>query len=342
LPEPSAQTRQLVADLARLDQSGQPLTAEQIIQWKQNWQQLVQQRGDSVSAIVEFLKQNKDMDFGAAGESLGYPSARRAMFDALAQIGGAEGVSGTLQALQNTAEPREIALLAQNLEKLAPEEHRQESLQAAREALAMASNGKLEGADVGPLFEVLQKYGGAGITPELEQFATQWKYYGTAALAQLPDGAGVPALIQMAQGNSSGRVNALEMLAQLSAQSPEARAALLEQTRADKIPPNLWPYLVAGLVGDEYHYQGSELDETLTRVRADEVKTTHIRFGNQNLYTAPSPASLTPEGISQRMAFLEELRGLTSDPTALQALHQARSLLAKRNPQTASTELPSR
>src|SRR5947209_8546404 len=81
-------------------------------------------------------------------------AARAAMFHALVQIGGAEGLAGTLQTLQTTADPREIAVLAQNLEKLAPGLHRQEAIEASRDALAMAALGKLEGADVAPLFEV--------------------------------------------------------------------------------------------------------------------------------------------------------------------------------------------
>ena len=337
MPEPSPQSRQLVASLSDLQRVGRSMTPEQAAEWKQNLQQLVQQGRDSVPAIAEFLRQNKDVDFGSGvSQALGYGSVRRAMFDALVQIGGPEGVAATREVLQNSADPREIALLAAALDKMAPEEHRQEAVQAARDALAMAASGKLEGADVGPLFEVLQKYGGAAALPDLEQSMDQWKYYATAALAQLPDGAGVPTLIQLAQGNTSARLNALEMLAQMSVQYPEAKAVLIDQARANKISPNLWPYLVSGLVGDEYHFQSSELDDTLRRVRPDDVKTTHVAFGNQNLYTAPSPASLTPENISERMTFIQQLETMTSDPAALKALQSARDVLTRRLPSTAA------
>jgi len=337
MPEPSPQSRQLVASLSNLEQVGRSMTTEQAAAWKQNLQQLVQQGSDSVPAIAEFLRQNKDVDFGSSvSEALGYGSVRRAMFDALAQIGGPEGVAATRDVLQNSADPREIALLAAALDKMAPEEHRQEAVQAARDALSMAASGKLEGADVGPLFEVLQKYGGAAVAPELEQSINQWKYYAATALAQLPDGAGVPTLIQMAQGNTSAKINALEMLAQMSVQYPDAKAVLIDQARANKIPPNIWPYLVSGLVGDEYHFQSSELDDTLSRVRPDEVKTTHIRYGNQNLYSAPSPASLTAENINERMAFIQQLQTMTSDPAALKALQNAQDVLTRRLPSTAA------
>src|SRR5207245_1821343 len=132
--------------LCVLDQSGIAESQEQVAQWKENLQQLVAQGTGGLAAIGEFLQKNVDRTFGP-GNGLGYASARAAMFDALVQIGGAEGIAVTLQTLQNTADPREIALLAQNLEKLAPGEHRQDALEAARDALAMAASGKLEGLD---------------------------------------------------------------------------------------------------------------------------------------------------------------------------------------------------
>jgi hypothetical protein len=140
----------------------------------------------------------------------------------------------------------------------------------------------------------------------------------------------------MAQGNTSAKINALEMLAQMSVQYPDAKAVLIDQARANKIAPNIWPYLVSGLVGDEYHFQSSELDDTLSRVRPDEVKTTHIRYGNQNLYSAPSPASLTAENINERMTFIQQLQTMTSDPVALKALQDAQDVLTRRLPRTAA------
>src|SRR2546421_5511118 len=238
LPEPTPYSRQLVSTLCRLDHP--PQTPEQVAEWNLNFQHLVAQGPRSVGAILEFLQKNADLDLGP---ETGFASVRAAMFEALVQIGGAEGVAGTLQVLLRTADPREIAVLAQNLEKLAPGEHRQEAIEAARDALAMAANGQLEGADVAPLFEVLRSYGDTSVVSDLMQAAKQWNYYSAIALAQLPDGAGIPTLIEMAPAPSSGRVNALEMLTQMSAQYPEARAALVEQARANKISPNMWPYL---------------------------------------------------------------------------------------------------
>ena len=333
LPEPTPYSRQLVGALCRLDQPSIPQTPEQVGEWKQNFQQLIAQGPRAVGAILEFLQKNVDLDFGL-GNGLGYASARSAMFDALVQIGGTEGISGTLQTLQNTADPREIAVLAQNLDKLAPGEHRQEAIEAARDALAMAAGGKLEGADVAPLFEVLHSYGDTSVVTDLMQAAKQWNYYSAIALAELPDGGGIPALIDMAQGTSGGRLNALEMLAQLSTQYPDARAALVEQARANKISPNMWPYLTPLLAGDLYHYQDSAFDSPAAATGRNRSNSAHVVLGNQYFYTAPVAAVLTTEEINQRLALIDELQSVTSDPPALKALDKSRELLGWRQPQT--------
>jgi len=330
-PSPSAYTRQLVAGLCRLETHPRAMTTEQSIQWKQSLQTLVQQGATAVPAILEFLEKNLDYGFGTEGKiALGYGSARAAMFDALAQIGGPEGLDGLLQVLRSTADPREIALLAQNLEKLAPEQHRQEAVAAAVQALSMAAGGKLQGTDVAPLFEVIQNYGGTSALGELERAAKQWNYYATIGLAQLPEGAGIPALIQMAQGNTGASGNALEMLAQMSPQYPEARGALLEMARANKISPNLWPYLTPLLAGDQYHYEDAALQGSLPTTNRRTSGGAYVVVGNQHFFTAHDPASLTPEQVSQRTALIEELRSVTSDPAAVKALQAARALLENR------------
>ena len=331
-PEPSAHTRQLVASLYQLNTPPGAMTTEQRLQWTLNWHALVEQGGAAVPAILEFLEKNLDYGFGASGrEALGHTSARAAMFEALIEIGGTEGLGGLLQVLQTTADPREIALLAQRLEKLAPEQYRQEAVNAAAQALAMAANGKLPGTDVAPLFQVLQTYGGAGAVSELEQAAKNWNYYATMGLARLPDGAGVPALIQMAQGNTGARGNALEMLAQVSPQYPDARAALVELARANKIGPNQWPYLTPMLAGDHYHYQDDSFRNPSPLGDKRPVDGAgHVRFGNQSFHTVSGLANETPEQLNQRRALLDELQAATTNPAALQALQAARTLLESR------------
>jgi hypothetical protein len=115
----------------------------------------------------------------------------------------------------------------------------------------------------------------------LEQAVSKWKYYAAIGLVNLPEGAGIPSLVQMAGGTSGNRGIALEMLAQVSTQYPEARAALLDQVRNGKIPPNLWPYLGSVLGGD--HYQ---LPDALWFAAQNGSKSIARRrhVGNQNFY----------------------------------------------------------
>jgi hypothetical protein len=331
-PEPSPVTRDLVNRISNLDQNSIPRTGEQVNAWKQNLQQLVQQGSAAVPAIREFLEKNVDLGFGTeASQALGYGSARYAMFDALAQIGGPEATQAMLDTLQTVADPREIAMLARNLERLSPDAHTPEILEATRQALAMAGEGKLGETDVGPLFELLYKYGGTGIATELEQGGARWRYYSAIALAQLPDGAGVPSLIRMVQDPAGGPVKnvpALEMLAQSATQSADAGAALLDLVRNNKIPGRLWPYLTAALSGDRVQYRDSSFDSPPVD-SVSGLKTFHIAAGNQNFYSVPAP-SLTSEAINQQIRLIDGLLGATSDPSAVQALQTARNSLVRR------------
>jgi hypothetical protein len=328
-PVPTAETRQLVALLSRLDSAKTPWTPQDAVKWKEKLQQLIQQGAAGVPAILEFLEKNVDVSFGRAGNELtGYASARGALFDALVQIGGAEGIAGTLQALQNTADPREIALLAQNLEKLAPEQHRQDVLAAARDTLGMAAAGKLQGSDVAPLFEVFQRYGGPGVVAELEQAVGQWKYYSTMALAQLPEGAGVPALVRMAQATdtSGARDTALQMLAMLSSQNPDARMALLQQAAQNNISPSTWHAIAPFLAGDSIRFVDSGFYGPVEPGNVRDLKSTHIQFGNQNYYSAPM--MLSPEEVAQRLALIDQLLAANSNPTTREALQRSRDSLS--------------
>ncbi len=89
------------------------------------------------------------------------------MFDALADIGGTSAINALVEALQTTTSPREIATLTQRPDALAPEQRRSLALEAARQSLALSAERKLERYDVGPLFEVLERYGAEGVVTDL-------------------------------------------------------------------------------------------------------------------------------------------------------------------------------
>jgi hypothetical protein len=326
--------RQVVNSLVNLQPADGLLPEEQAGAWRTNLQQLVGQGAAAVPAIREFLLQNTDFDFGLNGRQiLGYPTARTAMFDALAQIGGPMAVAALSEALQTTADPREIALLGQSLEKLDPGLHQQQALDAARQSLAMAAEGNLPGRDVAPLFEVLQEYGGSSAVPDLEQGARQWNFYAMIALAQLPDGAGIPALAQFAEGlggaGSDAKAPALKMLAQAAVQAPDARAALVELARQNMLSAYEWAVLEPSLAGQQMVFQNSVSDNSLGMLSPNDLRAMYISVSNQRLYTAPLGA-MTADQISQQEKLIGELLAVTPGEAGQQRLQQAMTQLQQR------------
>ena len=329
---PTPETRALVSALAGLDLTA-PLTAEAAAAWKENLARLVQSGAVSIPAIQEYLALNKDVNFesvvGGVG-LLGSTSLRMSLVDALGNIAGPEAIAASAQMLQSTTDPREIALLARNLERQAPEQYREAALAAARTAIAEAGAGRLAGRDIGPLFEVLRTYGGPNAVQDFQQAATgQWKYYATIALADLPDGAGVPALVQIiADGSSSargGRAAAMQALAQLTADYPDARDVLLEQARLSAIPDATWINIAAAIAGDKFQI-GHASAETNPNLR-----TWHLAYGNQNYFATAAP--LTPEQVQQRLSILDQFLTVNVNSAfARTALQDARSKLLARLP----------
>ncbi len=324
----------LVASLGRLSGTNAALTQESLAAWRTNFQQLVEGGPASINAIQAFLSQQTDTPFSReAWQATGFPSARIAALDALRQIGGPEAISLMENMLATDQSPEEIAYLAKSLEMSAPGQHRDQELAAARAGLqaALASNDpKL---DVAPLFEIFQHFGGTAAVPDLEAAAAgPWKYYATMALASLPDGAGIPSLLRMADPatGSGGRVVALEMVAQLAADNPAAKTFLLNQIAGNYIGPNLWPYLTSPLSGDQYFPVDSVITTYPALQSSSDLKTTHLASGNQNLYSLPGDQSMTADAINQRITLVDELLKAANDAAAQQALQRARDILSQR------------
>ncbi|MEY2410379.1 MAG: hypothetical protein QOF48_3049 [Verrucomicrobiota bacterium] len=329
--EPSAETRSLVSSIANIDLATTVLTPEAAAAWKQNLAQLAQNGAASVPAIQEFLALNKDVNFDAvpgAKGLLGSASLRLSLLDALGNINAPEAQALSAQMLQSTTDPREIALLAQNLDRQVPEQYRESAVAAARVAMAEAAAGRLAGKDVGPLFDLLRNYGGATAVEDFQQAAAgPWKYYATIALADLPDGAGVPALVQMISDPKNpaigGRVAALQALAQLTPDNAEARNALMEQARQGNIPGATWINIAASLAGERFQI-GTAPAETNPNMRS-----WHLSYGNQNYFATTGP--LTAEQIQQRLGLVDQFMALNNNNSiASTALQDARNKLANR------------
>jgi len=184
---------------------------------------------------------------------------------------------------------------------------------------------------------VLQKYGASDVVPDLEKAARQWNYYGPIALGLLPDNAGVPSLIQMVQDPKvtvSVRDAAFEMLAQLSTGSAEARAALIEQARSNRMSEFAWRITAPVLAGDQVGLLNSAFEDRGGLAQVGGVRTTGTS-DNQHFFSAP--VSITPEQASQRTALLDELLSVTADPIAREILQQSKDSLSKRGPQVATS-----
>src|SRR5437667_3389224 len=290
-----------------------PQKAEEL---KRTLKQLGEQGVAAVPAIGEYLDRFQDLDFDSvgAGKLVGYSSLRIGLLDALGQIGGPEAAELSLQMLQKTSDAQEIAYLAKALEKqLPPEQFRPAAVSAASEALAQAITGQWDGRSLAPLFELLQKYGDQSVAGVLEAAAGKWNYYATLALAGLPDGAGIPSLVRLAQdpaitGGGNGDF-ALRPLAQAAMQYPEARAALLDQARLNQIPDRAWPTVAASLGGN------------------------YIQYGNQIFGSTAPPVVWNSDQINQRIGLIDQLLGATSSSAGRQALQNARAGLLSRTAQ---------
>ena len=330
--DPTPETRALISALANLDLKA-PLTAESAAAWKENLARLVQSGAAGLPAIQEFLALNKDVNFesvaGAAG-LLGSTSLRMSLLEALGNMSGPEALAASALALQSATDPREIALLARNLERQAPEQYREAAVAAARAAMAEAAAGRLPGRDTGPLLEVLRTYGGPNAAQDFQQAATgQWKYYATIALADLPDGAGVPALMQMvtdpASNTRGGRIPAIQALAQLAPDYAQARDALLEQAKQAAIPNATWINIAAALIGDKFQIGSASAENN------PNLRTWHLAYGNQNYYATPTP--LTADQVQQRLGIIDQFLAVNANNSfASAALNEARNRLLTRQP----------
>jgi hypothetical protein len=301
-------------------------------EWKRALDELGSLGSSAVPAIGEFLKKNEDMELSRikGGAQLGQPSIRLALIATLQEIGGREAREVMLQTLAVTAIPSEIAVLGNFLDEQTPGEFRQEALSAAGEAVSMAAQGQLPGMDVGPMLEMMGKYDATTMGTTAEKLAPEYKLYSSITLAGLQNGEGLPGLLRMAQDPEGGAASQLayQMLAQVSAQTPDASAALLKLARQGQIPENMWPKIALGLGGDQYGMFSFSADGKPEVPNVPGVTMYHVETGNQNFYSLPAMAILTPEQVDQRRSLIDQLLATKPGPGAVAALQQARAWLS--------------
>jgi hypothetical protein len=276
------------------------------------------------------------VSFWAAGKTAGEgarQSLRLALFETLRRIGGPGAEAILADELRYTADPREIAKLAEVLEDLAPEKYRAEVIEAAEETLALAWQGEMVGMDLTPLFGVYRDYGDPRVAASVLQH-NLWKEWGPSAmvtLAELDRQAGLPLLTRMARSSvedrpeadvlTQRRLLALQMLTQLSPRNGRARAVLFEQVERDRVPDRLWPSLAAALAGTELLGIDAGGDGR------DDLRT--LRVGNQVIYAGNGAEGMTPEDARVRLALIDELRLVAQSPEALIALDSAEASLER-------------
>jgi hypothetical protein len=325
-----------IARLAQLSSTNAPLAPEQAREINAQLQQIVALGAPAVAAIHDFLQQHSETPFGTKSEfgtaSAGAPASLRAgLLQALTQIGGPEAISVEAATLQGTVAPGEIGMLFRALDRQAPGEFNDTAVNASREALKTAiQKGAQE--EVAGLFQILQKYGGNSVVPDLQNLSGQWRYYSLMALAGLPEGQGVSALTQMATGpgaQASGYQQvALQLLAQTAPENPAAQATLLQQAKLGQIPN--WNEVASALAGARLQYdQDIFAKGNNSPPQADNSVSSahHVPEGNQRWRTVETP--IPQDQIEHNRTLVDQLLEVTTDPAGKEALQRAKALLAK-------------
>jgi hypothetical protein len=334
-PEVQQVMTRLAAILGVLKSEGAAVRPETLNEWKTGLRDLVGTGTVGIPAILEFISAGTDVLFSLKQRAeVGQWSARTGLIQALRQIGGPEAISAMGQILDKTQSYQELALLAQGLEEGAPGQYRDQAVAIARAQLATAisSTANTETADIAPLFEVLGAYANPDAAQDLEAAAGRWKYYSMSALAKLPEGSGVPSLIRLADPNSpsGNRLQALQVLTELAPSNDTARNFLISQASSGGIPAQYWSYLNQPLAGNQYFVADAILTQYPTVSNWGDLQTIHINAGNQTLYSIPSTASQTHEGIQRQLALIDQLSGFAQDTAAQTTLKQARLVLELR------------
>jgi hypothetical protein len=327
---PSNSPNEIIAGLARTDLSHAPLTLAQAEAWKRNLQQLAALQTAALPAIQAFLEKNQDLIFDndADRQATGNSSLRQALLDLLQRNSEPAAQAAALAVLQRTADPVEIAILSRYLDRVAPGKHVESTVLAAREALKLAGSPDWDGRDIAPLLDVLKHFAGGGAVADLQQASATWFNYAPIVLAGLPDGAGIPALIQWNKNPNAplmaGNDLYLRMLAEACTRSPDALAALVELAQANRIPSTAWDGMAAALCGARLQLAQTFFEPPLPPA----VRSFHISAGNQTFVEIPADPVANSTQIAERTKAIEQLLAATDNPFGQQSLLKAKQALS--------------
>jgi hypothetical protein len=321
IPTESRSPKELVAELLEISSMEGPITAEKAEKFKHDIEELIKQGVASVPAIRELLDKKVEYDFAdvAGGDEMGYASLRASLIDALKQIGGPGAQEAMVQVLQTSALPSELLELAKNLDQEAPGQYRDQILNAARESLAIAATNPLAAnIELGPAFRIIQNYGDANTTAGAAKNEPA-NFNNAINLANMPEGQGLAALVQMAENPSSasGQTIATEMIAQMAGQNSKAIDALMQMAQNGQISNGTWEKLAPILGGDQYQIANSPAQSANADTTA-----------SQNPGLTIINNATTSDQINQRIALIDQFLGLVpSDSAAAASLRNQRNLL---------------
>ncbi len=295
----------------------------------------------AVPDIGEFLRRGNDVDFTKlrGGALVGHRTLRLALLETLQAIGGSAAMGVALDELDRTREPLEIATVARALSHEEPAEQNERLLRAVDDALRAAADAPATAtSDVGPLFDVLRDQGGEAAVDLLERSVPRWGEYALIALAGLPDGAGLPSLAAMASTPGAAVADhalPLRILAQSTAQYPEAGATLVELARAGRIPDDEWNAMSEALGGRELRFSdrmfaGTALGangEAATEAPQRPSRSFYVEWMNVRYDEFAVVPQWSPEQRQQRLALIDDLLAAASSDAAVRALQRARGSL---------------
>jgi hypothetical protein len=227
-------------------------------------------------------------------------------------------------------------MLARCLEREQPGAHAEEIMRAVADALRSAGDPS-SGAppDVAPLFDLLRTYRADDAVALLERSAGDWSEYAVIALADLPDGAGIPSVTALALTADAGdRSFAFRVLAQATAENQEARDELVALAHAGEIPDDVWPAMAEALAGRRLRLARGMFDGTPLGDRGvggpQPRRTYYVQWLNVRYEEDVVSTDWSDDGVDRQLAVIDGLREATSSPAAVQALQRARESLQRR------------
>jgi len=310
---------------------------------KRSFRDLEKRGAAAVPAIGDFLREGEDVNFAkmSGGQLVGHRTLRQAMIATLGKIGGSEAVAVSLEQVRRTTEPIEMVMLARSLEKEEPGVHSEAVIEAISDALKWAEQSPARASpDVGPLFDLLRGYRGEQAVALLERSATEWGEYALIALADLPEGAGIPSLTALAKAADPAVANPVlpfRILAQATVEYGEAGDALVDLARAGRIPDEVWGAMAEALQGKHLRWSSKmfdgtpilESDTTASDRRSPLWKNYYIEWLNVRYEQDVVSEDWSDERVEHQLALIGDLGEATSSPAAVQALQHARESLER-------------